>query len=203
VLLGDFHTLVVDEMNKGSVHTSRVPQRTLMAAQVIERNRTFKHMERFVEFTQPAAQRAFPFPSTRVKKFEFLRFAGTDGDFNYLVHVDPSQIENNLTGSPVGFWMDGKDYIWFDVEPDEAIDFEMSFVEYSNWLLSDNNYTNWLLDNGTDLLLAQTMIYMAPIAREPGWIELYKDMRERGERTLYLADEELRQSMRDEIMIYK
>lgn len=205
MILGTFHTEVSNEVNRGTSYDSFIPLRAETAARRIERNYTLKHMERFVTFTQAATlecPRAIPFPNTRIKSIKFLRYLNGDSEFQHLKQVDPAQILSHAEGEPTAFWLDGKDYIWLDCDFDEDIDFEFSFIEYSAWDRTNDNYENWLIDHAFDLLLAQTMMLMAPICREDAWLGTYGDMKREAERTLFIADQELRESVTDDSMIY-
>lgn len=205
MILSAFHTAISRECNKGARLDDVIPDYTRRAARFIERQHSLKYMERFVTFTVLAAAaepRAVAFPNTRVKAINFLRYLNSDSEFNYLGQVDPQTVVANESAVPTGYWMDGLDYLWFDNTPQENIAMEFSFIEYTAWP-TDTTKEPWLLANAEEVMIAQTMMLMSGVAREPGWMELYKEMKAEGLQTLFVADEEMKASSRSESMIYE
>lgn len=198
--LGDFHSVISNEANKGSSFSDVIPAKVRQAARWVERNATLKYMERFVEAS--LSDRCWNFPTTRIKSIIFVRHLLENGKYKQIIQVDPQQVVSIDEGIPDGFWIDGDDHFWFDAFPSEGnLELELLLVEYSDWP-TDLTKTHWLIDNAEDLLIAQTMILLAPTAREPEWIGMYTKSRDEALRTLLLADEELRQSARSERMVF-
>lgn len=198
-----FRSMVSTEVNKGTTYDASIPQRVIMAGQQIERNYSLRYMERYVSFTVVPGANAdcLPYPA-RLKSIKFIRYLDGDGEYVYVKQIEPTQQQTKPTEPPTGYWMDGQDFIWFNSEVAEDLDVEMSYIEYSAWNTMAGTDQHWLIDNASDLLLAQVMILMSPLCREPEWKTDYEDMRTRGERTMFLADMEARNANRDDIMIY-
>jgi len=200
--LADFHSTVSSNVNKGTLHDAVIPAFVKQAGRWMERNYSFKYMERFVTFAiDPTSTypRSIALPE-RFKSFNFIRIINADGSYSILNQVDPEDVISNDQATPTGYWLDGLDYIWMDNTPSEIVNLEMSYIQYADWPVSPYIETPWLLENGEEILLAQTMMLMAPLLREPDLLTLYKAIRDEGLRTLTLADEELRSSNRNEVM---
>jgi hypothetical protein len=205
MILSAFHTAISREVNKKTRFDDLIPDYVRRAARFIERQHSLKYMERFVTFTVDAAAtepRAVAFPNSRVKAINFLRYADSDSKYYYVGQVDPTTVAAAESGNPTGYWMDGLDYLWFDNVVKANLAMEFSFIEYTLWP-TDTAQEPWLLAHAEDLMIAQTMLMMAPVAREPGWKELYSDMKAEGLQSLFVADEEMKASSRDESMIYE
>lgn len=196
--LGEFHTVVQTEANKGTTLSGVIPSRVRMAARWLERNYTLKYMEQYKKAS--LADGCVRLPNTVIKTINFIRYY-KDSKWHYIKQIDPRQERTRETAFPTGFWIDGVEAIRFDAWPDEQLEVFIGVAEYTIWP-TELTATHWLLDNAEDALLAKTMMLLAPHARESRWLELYRDMMEGGIRTLLLADEELRQGARDEAMEY-
>lgn len=216
--LGEFHALVSRETTMAPHFDLEIPSYVKRAARFIERNQDMEYMRKYVEFTLNAAAsqpRSIPFFNNRVKDFIFFRYpitqgwppgyenpVSTEGSWFYLTQVDPRDVAGNADGPPSAYWLDGRDCIWFDNKPGTDIDMQASWYEYTDWP-TDPASEPWLVTDMEDLLLGQTMMFLSPRAREPEWIGLYRPQRDEGLRTLHLAEEQLRQSNRDEFMVYQ
>lgn len=206
--IAGLHTLISETLNRGSRYDAYIPSRVRQAALWLERNYSFKYMERYVSFTATATgaePRILPMPSA-VKKIDFIRFGPYDNDWHYLTLVDPRDVidtEPDENGRPSGYWLDGMDHIWMDAAPEEDMVGEMSYVQYTTWP-TDYTQTNWLVTYGEDVLLARAMVHLAPVVRmSPLLVQEYNALLTDGLRTLVGADEEMRQANRDERMQYE
>lgn len=202
--LTGFKALVSTEVNKGTTYDTHIGQRIVMAGQQIERNYSLRYMERYVTFTLSAAGSdpdCVPFPA-RLKSIKFMRYLDSDGEYVYIRKIEPTQQQEKPTEPPTGYWLDGIDFIWLNSKVGQDLEIELSYIEYSDWNNMGLTDQHWLFDNASDLLLAHCMILLSPACREPDWKTEYEDMRSRGERTLFLADAEAKQSNSDDIMIY-
>lgn len=202
--LADFHTLVSSEINKGTLFDDVIPDYTRRSARWLERNYDFKHMERFVSFTVDSSAtepRAVSLPE-RCKSIEWLRIVNSDGSYTYLTQVDGSDVTGDDETTPTGYWLDGVEYFWFDNTPQEDLNMEMCYLQFTDWP-TDTSQTPWFVANAEDVLLGQTIIMMAPRMREPKLKAIYQEMRDEGLRTITLSDEGMRASNRSESMVYK
>lgn len=202
--LAEFHSMVGDEVNKGTRYDSVIPRFTRRAARFIERNYNFLYMERFAELDLDLSSpnpRFVAFPSEETKKVNFVRYPRVIGGSNqqeyvYLSKVDPIDVVSiEPETRPRGYWQTGDatgaNFLVLDQVGTDELTFEVHYIEFSTWS-TDTGSTHWLLNNAEDVMIAQTMRMMAPYANEPDWIMAYKAMWEEGIRTLTMVDEEAR-----------
>lgn len=196
--LGDFIARVSDELNKGSSLDPLIPARIRDTVKYLESNSTWKHMERFVSFTLTGRSMNVP---SRMKAMRFLRHVGVDG-YRYLTRVNPRDVERTGTGAPTGYWYDGRDYIWFDNTPDEALTMEMSYIERTAWG-TDDAFTHFFLEAGEPVLFAGTMQRMALRAREPELAQVYAAQFQLDLAALLKAEAEFEFENSDARMVYE
>lgn len=190
MLLGEFHTLVRTTAKRLNSLDDLIPIATRQAARYIERNYTLQYMNRFVTFPLAADTDCIPFPSSRLKKFNFVRITQDDGCYDYLTMKDPQEISRLGECQPKHFWLDAYDHMFFDSAADVDYSVGMSFVEFSLWP-TDDLATHWLLDHADDVLLARTIIGMAPQMRDPEMITNYGKLLDLGLKSLQDSELEL------------
>jgi len=204
--LRSVHATVSRWLRRGNVFDIDVPDAVRMAARSIERNYTLKYMETYVTFTIPAVAiepRAINFPDTKVKKIQFLKIRGADGEFRDLTAMDPRDLKVVETGEPRRYWLDGNDYIWFDSTPDKDYQAEMFYDRYTTWPTSADSTVdppfdwldskNWLIENADDCLAGHALSHMKILARLP--MDMRQSIDELVSRSmgeLLRADQELR-----------
>lgn len=193
--LGEFHSLVKEEAKKGARLDTVVVGAVRRAAVWFERNYSFSYMDRYVSFVlDPGASepRVAPLDGT-VKAIHFVKRLDVDSpERRWLVErVAPEPIAFISTRAPDKYWVDDHQWLWFNNIPDREYTFHMSYVAYSVWP-TDLDAEHWLLSYGEDVMLAKTMMLMAPGQREPAWLELYASMYSEGLVTLMNADAELK-----------
>lgn len=203
--LGDFTQLVRDNIKRGSAYDSIIPFGVASAALYLETNYSFKYMERFVSFSLSPdgdVPRALAQPSPHIKSIAFMRVVLDDGSFRGLSQIDPQQVSKVETAAPTAYWLDGAQYIWFDNTPDQLYTLEMSFSDYTPWP-TDASATPWLLAYAAPLMLAQTMLELAPTLRTaPELVAMYKTQRDAHLAALLGAEEALRAANRSSAMLY-
>lgn len=209
VTVGDFYTTLRNAHGRGNEFDSVQDGVTRRAVRLIEQNYTLSYMRRFVSFQLQANTRAVPQPD-RVKEIEFIRVKLGDSksnDYRYLHYVHPKMIEEKGIGSdddrvPLAFWLDSDQYIWFDGAPSSDENLEMYYTQYSEWP-TNTSETHWLLNNAEEVLLAQTMIGMAPFLRDPEVVQLWTQQRDLAMKTLLLAEDEREYHGRSFKMYYR
>lgn len=202
--LSELHTLVSSAVARGTTLDATIPNFVRMAARWIERNRTYKYMERFGDFafdTTADYPRRITFPTDRVKRFNFLRGVNSDGSFQNQKQIDPQELNSIEEGMPKSFWMDGVNYLVFDKTPDEDYAEEIAWEEYTAWPTDDDS-ENWLLRNAEDLLLARTMMNLSPFLRDKKVADYWTELFQSSLITVNLADDELRAGSRNDVMNY-
>lgn len=202
--LSQFVDFIKTEANKGTALASgAILPRARLAAQKIERNESYFFMQQLATFYLATGVSYATLP-LRTKRIEWLKFTATTGVFKYLHQVDGQQVQSLSTGYPTGYWQSSASRIQFDnTNLTNKLKLNMLFYRKSAWSTSlATTYTNWLLDNALDLMTAETMMMLAPYAREPKWKQLYKEMLDEGYKTLFIENEAFKQGNRDEVMIY-
>lgn len=173
--LGEFHARVALNANKGNSLNAVIPSTVALAADFLEKNYNFEYMKLTGSFTQSTATKALP---TGFKRMVFLRqVLGSDYPYGYryLKAVDPSQIFRKDGSAPTAYWISGGTLLNFDNVPPEALDYEWAYYARTTWP-TDVEEEPWLVNNAAGLLLAQSMLFLAPVAREPDWFTTYGEM---------------------------
>ena len=207
--LGVFHTMVSEACNKGTSLDSMIDDYTRMAARWIERNFNHKYMERCVSFTidyTVAQPRGIPLAGLGFKAMKSLQIADpTSTATGLLLRTIPKVHRLDITeideGFAEGYWMDGYDYLWLDKTPLENYTAYMTYWQYTTWPTLTTSEP-WLLANAEDLMLAQTMLMLAPAARESEWATAWRPIRDEALRTLSLAEDAAEWENTDSRMIY-
>lgn len=179
--LGEFHDMVEDALGRSSLN-SRVPKRTAMAANWIERNYTFQYMRTWRELSIDASA-TYPhiisLHNIELKKVSAVRARRLDTDGNIvfdraLRKLKPDDRETRAPGTPESFWANGRSSLILNSIPNEDMTLECHFVEFTKWG-SGENWTHWLLDNATQLLLCRTLMMMASgPGRDAAQYQMYK-----------------------------
>lgn len=206
--LDEIRELISKEINKGTQYDESIPMYMVAALAAIEANYSYKYMESVVDATIPAGSQSVNLFSTRIKRINLVQ-TKVGGELVKLIQVDPEQVIS-IGKTPTGFYLVGPHELRFDAEPDANVDCTI-FLEKFTWVEWDaegllfsvvDGDPQWLIGNFPDFLVAETMIRMAPLCREPDWLQLYKPMLDTARRNAFIADHELRQGSREERMIY-
>lgn len=212
--LGDIHDLVRKALARGTSEDSAIPSRVEMAVRWLERNSTFKWMERFTTLeTKPdAAQpRAISMPNRLVKSIRFLRRVDPDGAYYRYDQMDPATM-SGLTTEPGaanpdsiggGFWLDGLSYLYLSHPVTAVYSFEFAWISYSDWNKSDENLQNPVIDRAADFLVAQAMIYFTADKVDSERQAIWRAIRDEALVGLHGADQELVESERESVMRYR
>lgn len=188
--LGEFKAFVKADLKRGSSLDALIPARAQMAARFLERNWTFQYMKVFVNVVLNPSDpnpKLVEFPHS-IKSTPWLRTA-KDDEYTYLKLLDPRDLLRSGTGPPSAYWRSGRANIVLDRVPDQAYVIEGQLVFYTSWP-TDDEAQPWLLENGSDVVLGQTMMFFAAYLRDNAMFGLYKGLRDEGVRTMLLADQE-------------
>jgi hypothetical protein len=197
--------LVIAETNRPqSVTRALAGRRILNSINWIERNFSFEYMSRFGEITieanstKPGPYKIPPrFKSVQMVRHKSIAADGT-GYYLYLTRVDSRDLLGVARGTPLRYWIDGMQWIWFDSIPSDRHSTDMQYYGYTRELLEDEKH--WLLENGEDVVLGKTMELLAPFLRMPELLQTYRPMLDEGIRTLLMADEEQKNAETDVYM---
>lgn len=194
--LGEFHSSVSAEINRGAAHDAAIPDAVRRAARWLERNYTFRYMEIKTLISYSAGiDYVDAFLIDKTKKIMDLAINDTDGTVDHLDQVEPIDLHEKETAKPTSWYLlQTSTYIWTNTVIDQAYTGYVHRAQYTTWPTSLATSGIWLIDNAEDVLLAQAMILLAPRMRAPELAALYGKMRDEGLRTLVMADEEQRSS---------
>jgi len=192
--LSDFTANVSLVIRRGTAFDAQILNATRRALRWLERNYNFKHMERYVEFTlNPDAvePRAIAFPSTGIKRIEFMKAINADGTLDEIMQIDPQDYVAAETGVPTGYWLDGRSFLWFNKTVTESLTCVMTYYRYTEWSAADN-FEPWLLQEADDLVLWQTILELSPSLRDRDMEARALERRNSALKSVLDADEELR-----------
>lgn len=162
--LAQVHADVKAVIARGSSQDSKIPRWVRTAAQWLEQNYDFQHMERTGEtYLDPGAAvpNALDLPNSRVKNVPLVvpYFDGMDGSRKYfdpLPQVTKDRVTSIDIGVPTGRWQSGSK-LFFDAKPTQRFFLEMDYHEYTAWP-TDLDAAPTLVERYDNLLLAQAMI---------------------------------------------
>ena len=178
---------------RGSTLDNIIPSVVRRAHVWLERNYTFAYMKQLMSVVLPEDARCMPLPP-RVKEIYWLRTSpkatGKEDKLRYLVRVDPIEISSASLGIPSGWWLDSNEYIFFDAQPGEDVPLQMYFSRYTAYP-SDNTEKTWLTDNAEELLIAQSMLHLAPFMRDETLVQFWQPRRDVELDAHYRREEEL------------
>ena len=198
--LAVFHTLVSAEVNRGTDHDTAIISYTRRAARWIERNYSFSYMDNFATGSL-ATTRTLSLPA-RLKKIDMFRIVDSDNEYSNLELIDPYQLDSTESGEPTAYWYNADTTIYLDKTPEETYSYEMQRVQYTSWP-TDTSQSPWLCENAEDALLAQTIVMMKALLKlDDKLVRDWEKLRDEGLRTLFLADQEMRQANRIEFIRY-
>ncbi len=200
--LGEFHERVSEVINRADTFDSLIPNFVKLAARRIERRRNFQYMEKFDATKLDLAEDTRTYAislltSNQIKRINFWRIVNVttgsdDVTFSYIEKVKAADALGRPKEKPSHFWLDAWDnFILLEI-PDKAyLNTEMQWEEYTSWPATDMGQQPWLITNAEDLMIAQTMLLMAPRLRMDEksvnlWAGLGKDALE----TLFTSEQE-------------
>lgn len=205
MLVSEFYTLVRDTIKRGATLDSNMVAASRQALNDLEKARTFKYMERFVEFNMQSTSilpRSLVTPDKPFKAIRGMWTVATDGTLGHLTQMDPVDLHKIEKGKPDHYWLDAFDYFWWDKTPDQDYKCNMSYIRYSSWptTLSEEPF---ILTYAEKYMMAQTIINMAPVMRDDAMLQRMTVLRDSAVAGLFDADDEVRASTRqDEVMNY-
>lgn len=187
--LGEFHSNVSTSLNRGTTLDARIPARVKQSVQWIERNYTFKYMEQFRLLQIAKDDRTIKLNSY-IKNWKFIRLIGSDDGYSYLNKIEP-QDALGLASTVAAYWIVGNSALVLNAVPTKDLSGEAMWIGYTDWP-SETASRHFLLDVASDVLLAQTLMFMAAFdTKDPRMLAEYKVVRDEGLNTLTRsADEE-------------
>lgn len=203
MILSALHSRISRAIGRGTAYDAEIPDYVKEAALFIERNYTFQYMNRFSTFTldADAAQPRLITLPTRLKKDNLIRIVNADGTYGKLAKIDPQQQTALLTEPPTGYYLDGDTRIWLAQIPDQDYSCEIFWTAFTTW---PTDYSNepWLAANASDVLMAQTMVDMAPHLKDETLTALWGGKLTMHMKSLLDADLDLQEANKPAVMHY-
>lgn len=210
--LEDFHRMVSSEVKRGDRLDAMIPLYTKQAVNFLERNWPLKYMEEWVYITlAPGDQVVDMIWSFR--NFRFLRRPSAT-EWLYMRKANPQE-ETMMAGMDTGhayaqdttlnkYFQIGVRYVRFNAvwNGAENLPIEGIVYKYSDWQQTKPDFRHFLLDQGSDLLLYQTMLRIGAAIRDPRVKDLYLGLRDEALRTFLTADEDSEYAGMDDGMEY-
>lgn len=202
--LGEFHGIIRSLANRGATLDSAIPVYTRMAAALLEKNYSYLYMqvrEKIELAPDPLAHR-LNLP-VRYKETELLRLVNVPktGKYKYLIKIHPQDQIDDHAGTPSAYYFEAMTYIWLDCIIEAPFTLDHWFYRFTQWPTLDDA-TPWLVTDAEEVLLAATMVELAPYARAPEWIETYAAILQSHNRALITAQENLKRSQTESQMEY-
>jgi len=197
--LGAFHARISQALRRGTSLDDVIPLWVAESANLIETTRTWSWMKRTSSVTtdpNAEAPNRIEMPSTRVKSFEYIKWAKPDPldptvtIYEDLKGVDPIQVTGITNLYPAGFWLDGLSFIWLDANPAVAIELVLRYNEFTDWPILDNAEPA-LLARGLSLLSSEVLLLASQENRDPRLTEIYQARRDKAFVALELSEQEL------------
>lgn len=191
--LAELEALVRGVVNRGTKFDSEISAMLRQSGRWLERNHTLEHMKRLLAVTLLAEDEDLLVQVGELKSIEFFRLVVTDSTsrWHYLKKRDPQDLWSRETGRPEAYWYESKTQrIYFDRPVDAAYDGQLYIVEYTEWPTTTSE-SNWLIENAEDFLMADALVRLSPIVRNPQLKVSWEPEAAKSLRTLSLADTEL------------
>ena len=157
-----FHQRVSRAIKRGNNFDGDIPGYAKDAVKTLEDMHDWKHM--WTEsLSQTLASGTNVVSLTDAKNVRYIRFhVDRAGIFNYMKKVSADQILYiDDPGSPAGFYMSAQNTATLDAKPSQAMTYDVGYYKYSDY---DDDLA-WL-DIAENLLIAQTVVEMAPLLKD-------------------------------------
>lgn len=200
--LSVFETLVEDALPAGAAYTANISNFVEMAARWLERNYTFVYMTKYAAGTLGALNPALDLSTSNLKRIIFIRWVLADGEYSYLHQANPEDLKVLETGIPTHYYFLDNDSLILTQIPAELYDYELSYVEYTDWSALGPTDEPWLLLHAIDVMLGQTMMMMSSFTRDKDAKVFWQDFRDDALKNLQDAELELMSSTESLVMNY-
>lgn len=185
-------------IKRGATFDSSFEGAARRAVDFIEKDYTFYYMMKY-RFLSTDYTADYPTRLTlpdRVKSVVFLRQRYDDNTLNYLkMYREDSDFENDLT-NPQGYTLSEGNVIVLDSLPQNSnINLEIYYSKYTEWP-SNTAFEPDILKNNEAYLLAQAMIELFPIVKDPAIASIWGPISQAKRQAAIDSDIELRESNR-------
>lgn len=220
----DFIQLVSAALRRQTTLDQYIPGQARIALSFIEKNYTFKYMEKFRLLQLAIGDRVIYLPpGESIKAMKFFRLAKQDGSYIYLKKVEPEDLTqviatfNPIIGgtvpatnsadflTPTGYFQVGLSQLIINTVTTIAFNAEVMYYGYSDtagWV-TGNDPAHPILDVAPDLLINQTLLNMAVnIMKDLRMVPAYKELRDEAINSLTRAEDETKYGGEDFAMAY-
>lgn len=170
--LGEFKTLIREEIKRANTLDSLIPSAIRRAARWMERKLDLEYMTGTYDYTLQIGDSSIAnFPNNivagSIKEILALKwFATAEGEWKFIERVDEEEAYLGGTEAyPTGYWTRGHYVIYLNRTLSAVLPIKMSLRVYSTWITNDAD-SHWLLDNMEDAMIARTCMYLAPAMRD-------------------------------------
>jgi hypothetical protein len=164
--IATFEARVSRAIKRGKVYDNDIPAYAKDAVKTLEKGHNWKHMwtEEDVALATGVNYREIDL----LKSCQWIKLKTDDGVYHPVKKVSPIQLWALEEGSPGGYWMSDLTTVQFDRTPNSDLTLRYGYYLYSEY----DDDLPWLnLDEG--LLMAQTMLEMAPLLKNPAFVSMY------------------------------
>ena len=190
----DFYEALRFECNKGNLYDSIFQEKTFQTLRAVEQNWSYRWMEQFAQLQIDLGSenpQVITLPAG-FKKVLSIKLVDSNGGAINLVEVPAEDFVPGVDGVPSGYFVQGGRYLWLDKNPGEAYKVVLFYDKFTLQSELEGSLTHPILTAGGAMLVAGTMVNLAPTAREASWIETYTPIYQAGLHTLHVWDEESR-----------
>lgn len=189
--LEDFHTTVDTLSSEAGAVDVQIPIVVRMAARKLERAFNFRYMRAESQVTYAAAATPTQIDlGLRIKSLiscETRAVGGWEGVSKVAVvdspHVD---LTSQALEDKFVLYQKSERYVIPLQATESAMDLHFLFYRFSDWPTAApyNTFNSYLIDYAEDLLLAESMLMLAPVLKEPALQQFYVGLRQESVRTL-------------------
>jgi hypothetical protein len=188
--LADFHATVDALLGEKGALDAEIPIAVRLAARKLERGFNFRYMREEVTKDYPASNP----PTTvdlgaRVKSVisgEVREDGGWEGIQEIVLLESPHVLlDSQALEDKFPIWVKNEKLLLPLLATTVAYDLHFLIYRRSDWPLSSYGaFSHYLVDDAEDLLLAETMLNLAPVGRDADLVQYYQNLRNESVRTL-------------------
>ena len=188
--LADFHTTVDSMLGEAGALDAQIPIAVRMAARKLERAFNFRYMRVELQVAYPASdppsQIDLAIGVKSIISAETRETGGWEG-ISKVALVDSPHVD--LTSQELEdkfpIYKKSERYVIPLMETTSAMDIHFLLYRFSAWPTSGfGAFNSYLIDYAEDLLLAETMLHLAPVGRDADLVQYYATLRTESVKTL-------------------
>lgn len=185
MLVSTFFSQVSSVIRRGTTLDADIPAAFAGALQFIEQNYSLAYMRRVSTLAVSPLVRSFTWSglnAASLKSIHQIRWLDDDSRWNRLIKVEELDFVDTSGPIPSGYIvnkeiaMDGTESQVFEMDSyfSEATELNITAYHFTKWTGDTAAANIWLLNNAQQLMLARTMINIAPIMRDGDLLSMYQ-----------------------------